>query len=198
MNNKNLLRLLLVIIIIILILCIVLLNIGKSQKDDISSNNVEIEKDVIILLEENVIIPKNSYLFFGEYVKGEIETQEIYNTIYYFSNIIIPKYYSELKGKNEKEISDYYEKNENKIKELMDIEKKEEFVDFIKNINAFDADKLELEQIEFINNTITPKKDYTEAIIKFSYKGESNLKLNIKVFKKIQKLNKNIVFNYNY
>ena len=135
MNNKNLLRLLLVIIIIILILCIVLLNIGKPQKDDISLNNVEIEKDVIILLEENVIIPKNSYLFFGEYVKGEIETQEIYNTIYYFSNIIIPKYYSELKGKNEKEISDYYEKNENKIKELMDIEKKEEFVDFIKNIN---------------------------------------------------------------
>lgn len=195
MKKKTLLRFLLVIIIIILISCIILLNIENKEQNNIVDNNVEAEKEVIIPLDENVIIPKNSYLFFGEYIKGEIESQEIYNTIYYFSNTVIPKYYTELKGKNEKEIIGYYEKNQKEIEGLMNIEKKEEFVGFIKYINSINVDTLKLEQIEFMKDTIVPKKDFTEATMKFVYKGDKSIKLNVKVFKKVQKLNRNIIFS---
>lgn len=195
MEKKTLFRFLLLIIIVILLLCIILLNIGNKKQNNIVENNVEAEKEIIIPLDENVIIPKNSYLFFGEYIKGEIESQEIYNTIYYFSNTIIPKYYTELKGKNEKEIIEYYEKNQKEIEGLMNVEKKEEFVEFIKYINSINVDTLNLEQIEFMKDTIMPKKDFTEATIKFVYKGDKSIKLNVKVFKKVQKLNRNIIFS---
>lgn len=194
MKNKTLFRLLLIVIIFILILCIILINIKNKQKNEETEKAPQKEQEVIIPLDENVIIPKNSYLFFGKYVKGEVESQDIYNTIYYFANTIIPKYYTDLKGKDEKQVVEYYEKNKEDIHKLMEFENKEEFVKFIKEINAMNEEKITLKQIEFLENKIVPHKDYTLAELKFEYNSSLNFK--IKVYKKVQKLNRNIIFYY--
>lgn len=198
MEKKQIIRLLFLLIIIILFCTIIVMIFGRpksNNEQENSNNNVNSNNEEIIeTLDEDVIIPKKSYLFFGNYIKGEVESLEIYNTLYSFSSNIIPKFYDDLKYANEQQIYKYYERNSSIINKYMQIESKENFAKFINELQKLNADKLEIQTMEFVEDTFLKMGNSTDAKISLNYGNNNVLNVYIKVFKKKQKNNRNVVF----
>lgn len=198
MEKKQIIRLLFLLIIIILFCTIIVMIFGRpksNNEQENSNNNVNSNNEEIIeTLDEDVIIPKKSYLFFGNYIKGEVESLEIYNTLYSFSSNIIPKFYDDLKDANEQQIYKYYERNSSIINKYMEIESKENFAKFINELQKLNADKLEIQTMEFVEDTFLKMGNSTDAKISLNYGNNNVLNVYIKVFKKKQKNNRNVVF----
>lgn len=76
-NGLKIILLSIIALLIILLTCII--NLGKINNNNTSQNN-EVEKNITI--SEDVIVPENSYLFFGKYVSGDVTSKEIYESIY--------------------------------------------------------------------------------------------------------------------
>ncbi len=198
MEKKKIIRLLCLLIIIILFCLILILSLGKPAKKEEQNNNtdnsINNNEEIIETLDEDVIIPKKSYLFFGSYIKGEVESLEIYNTIYSFSSKIVPKFYNDLKGANEQEIYNYYERNSSIINKYMEVDSKENFASFIKKLQGLKAEKLEIQSMEFVEDTILKMGNSVVAKMNLNYGNDNVLNISIKVFKKKQKNNRNVIF----
>lgn len=198
MEKKQIIRLLFLLIIIILFCTIIVMIFGRpksNNEQENSNNNVNSNNEEIIeTLDEDVIIPKKSYLFFGNYIKGEVESLEIYNTLYSFSSNIIPKFYDDLKDANEQQIYKYYERNSSIINKYMQIDNKESFAKFINKLQKLNADKLEIQTMEFVEDTFLKMGNSTDAKISLNYGNNNVIDVYIKVFKKKQKNNRNVVF----
>lgn len=192
--NKIIRRCIYVIIIIILILSIALIVIKSNQKNNNTQTEEPKQEEVIETLDEDSIIPQNSYLFFGKYVKGEVEAKEIYDTINVFTKSIMPKYYNNLKDASKEDIYKYYEINSTYIAKYMQIHSKEEFEQFVKQLQKLKTSKLELQSLEFVEGEISYTNLSTSAKIKVKYKDNDEIEINVKVFKKIQEQNRNVVF----
>ena len=191
MNKKTLVRLICILLIIILFLGIIALILWPKNK---SNNQTEQNQEVIVPVDEDVIIPANSYLFFGKYIHGEINSKVIYNTISYFGKTIMPKYNSALKDASDNEIMAYYDNNRTEIYKFLNITSKEEFVVYIKKFKVLNLDSAELVSIKFVEDTFKVNGDSTEAKIIFTYNKDRNFETYVKVFKKAQPFNRNIVF----
>ena len=79
MNNKGLRIILITCIALLAILFIILINLSNIDKNKDDSNAKKPE--VSLTMSDDVIIPENSYLFFGKYVKGDLTSKEIYESI---------------------------------------------------------------------------------------------------------------------
>lgn len=191
MNKKVLVRLICVLLIIILFLGIIALILRPKNK---TNNQTEQNQEVIVPVDENVIIPANSYLFFGKYIHGEITSKAIYNTISYFGKTIMPKYNSALKDANDSEIMAYYDNNRTEIYKFLNISSKEDFITYIKAFKVLNLDSAELVSIKFVEDSFKVNSDSTDAKIIFTYDKDRNFETNVKVYKKAQPLNRNIVF----
>lgn len=190
-NFKILLFIIIIILIIIMILILVLANMNKNKIKNQTDNNQISEPPV---LDESIIIPNNSYAFFGKYVNGDIESKEIYETIYEFSNVIIPNYYYNLKNLNQEQIEQYYISNEESIGKYIQVKGKEEFNDFVNILKNLTTEKLILESMEFKEDEITHTNISTTSKIKLKYRDNKEIILNVKVYKKRQDNGKNIMF----
>lgn len=188
---KILLCTIIIILIIIMILISVLAGLNKNKVQNQTDNNQLSEPPV---LDENIIIPSNSYLFFGKYVNGDIESKEIYETIYEFSNVIITNYYYNLKNLNQEQIEQYYIDNEESISKYIQVNGKQEFNDFVKVLKGLTTEKLTLESMEFKEDEITYTNIATTSKIKLKYKDNKEIILNVKVYKRRQDNGKNIIF----
>lgn len=191
MNKKVLVRLICVLLIVILFLGIIALILRPKNK---ANNQTEQNQEVIVPVDENVIIPANSYLFFGKYIHGEITSKAIYNTISYFGKTIMPKYNSALKDANDSEIMAYYDNNRTEIYKFLNISSKEDFITYIKAFKVLNLDSAELVSIKFVEDSFKVNSDSTDAKIIFTYDKDRNFETNVKVYKKAQPLNRNIVF----
>lgn len=191
MNKKVLVRLICVLLIVILFLGIIALILRPKNK---TNNQTEQNQEVIVPVDENVIIPANSYLFFGKYIHGEITSKAIYNTISYFGKTIMPKYNSALKDANDSEIMAYYDNNRTEIYKFLNISSKEDFITYIKAFKVLNLDSAELVSIKFVEDSFKVNSDSTDAKIIFTYDKDRNFETNVKVYKKAQPLNRNIVF----
>lgn len=203
MKTKKLLRILgiLIIIIIIAIITIILIKNYQrnNQKDefDISDkvyNRADFFDDNIDYVAEDVIIPDNSYLFFGEYINGRVEPKEIYETIDKFTKKIIPKLYDDLKEASDADISNYYDKNEKSIKKYLEIYDAEDFIVFIKEIKKLKSDEINVTGIEFVKDTIKFMDEYTVSKLKVTYNDDEVIEIGVKVFRRLQEANRNVVF----
>ncbi len=88
-------RICLVLLIIILIIISILLAIlwKKQNESDMSPYIME---NNIQPINDDVIVPQNSYLFFGKYVEGEYSSKEIYEAIYYFAADTVKNHYTDI------------------------------------------------------------------------------------------------------
>ena len=80
--KKNNLYLILVIIIVLLSVtatCIITLSEMKKKSNTDMKNETTNQSETIA---EEVIVPENSYLFFGKYISKNVTTKEIYESIY--------------------------------------------------------------------------------------------------------------------
>ncbi len=196
MNEKKIIRMLLILIIIILFLGIVAMVININNRKNQKNNQESDKKEVIVSLNDDVIIPKNSYLFFGKYVQGEVDSREIYNTIYQFSKSFIPKYYSDLKDASKEEIVNYYEKNKMYINRLFKVDSSEDFVKFITELKKINSSKLALKSIEFVEGGIVKTGNSTIAKLNITYNDNDVISVNFRVYNELQENGGNLIFYY--
>lgn len=195
MDKKFLARLLCVLIIVILSLSIfAIIMKNKNQNKTKTENQNQFNQEVIIPIDEDIIIPGNSYLFFGKYLHGKVTSKTVYNTINYFAKTVIPQYNKDLKNASDAEISKYYDDNKGEIIKLLDIDNKSDFVKLVKDIIFLNLDEFELEAVNFVEDSFVVNNDSTEAKLIITYKNDRKFETKIKVYKEIQKFNRNIVF----
>lgn len=202
MKTKNLIRILGILIIIIIISFIAIIIIKNNQKNkqndfeisDKPYNRADFFDDDIEYVAEDVIIPDNSYLFFGEYINGRVESKEIYESIDKFAKKIVPKFYNELKDLDDAEIANYFENNKSGINKYLEIESDQDFVNFVKQIKKLKSDNLEVTGIEFVKDTMKYMNEYTISELKITYNDDEVVSVTVKVFRRIQESNRNVVF----
>ena len=88
--NKKTRRILISIIVILIVLVvaiIALVNTGKPETNEPNNttNSAQTTQELDLLSDE-VIVPKNSYLFFEKYKNGKVPSKEIYQEIYKYAN----------------------------------------------------------------------------------------------------------------
>ena len=192
-NKKFLIVFSIVIVVILIIIAILSSFIKKDTQPKVEEKN-DSEGIVYEGVKEGVITPQNTYMFFGKYINGVVTSSELEETISTFTTKTIPTYYSELKYATEGEINEFYEANETKIKELMKVEEKEDFLKFIKMLQTLDTANLEIEAIGFKETSFTHTDISTTAKLKVKYKGNNEIEFTIKVYRKNQENKRNIVF----
>ncbi|MBR3673080.1 MAG: hypothetical protein IKN65_02140 [Clostridia bacterium] len=193
MSKKSLVRLLCILLIIILSLSIIVL-INKNKRNNKTDNQEQANQEVIIPIDEDVIIPGDSYIFFGKYIHGKVSSKTIYNTINYCTKTIIPKYYSDLKDASDNDISNYFENNKTEIWKLFNIDNKQDFLSLIKELKQLNLENLELAAVDFVEDDIKVNNDSTDAKLIITYNKDRKIEIYMKVYRELQKFNRNIVF----
>ncbi|HOZ54559.1 MAG TPA: hypothetical protein PK993_00720 [Clostridia bacterium] len=187
--KKNSIFKLFCILIILTISLVFLLNYKYTLK--------KIEDKPLEVVENGTVLTENSYYFFEKYGKGIINSKEYNDTISKFYKISFPKYYKDLLNQSENQTSEYYEKNKENIYNDLTINNKKDFLDLIKFMRNIKGNELILRSIKIDQNNIISRTDYTMAKIDVLYENNKEISMIIKVFKKDQGTEKNIIFLLN-
>lgn len=130
----------------------------------------------------NRILPSNYYQVqlrtsssVSDVYKGEIDSYKIYEKLQMIFEIFLPDIYSEVNGKSDQELIEYYNMDQKRINDILGITTPEEFVDFIKKALEVNCDFVDYELLTYISNSY--KVNGTEESIKFNvkYKNEKEL-----------------------
>lgn len=133
-------------------------------------------------LNKNIIIPSNYYQVqirtssaVSDVYKGEIDGYKIYEKLQMIFEIFLPDIYSEVNGKSDQELIEYYNIDKKRINNILGITTSKEFVDFIKKALKVDCDFVDYEFITYISNSY--ELNGTEESIKFNvrYKNKKEL-----------------------
>lgn len=125
--------------------------------------------------------PNNvSYLFLD--YEGKIGNHSIYRSIYDFVKNEIPKYYSNLRKANDKEINNYYNIHKSTIGKILGIENKEDFMSFVKTIQKLETEELKLERY-IINSDVKLEdtKEYYRFVLLVEYENNERIGFYIEI-----------------
>lgn len=119
--------------------------------------------------------PNNVSFLFRDY-EGKIENFSIYRSIYDFVKNEIPKYHSDLKTSNDKQIKNYFEKHKNEIGKILGIDREEEFYNFVKTLKNLETEKLELEKYLINSDVKLEDSDtYYRFVLLVKYKDNDEI-----------------------
>jgi hypothetical protein len=123
----------------------------------------------------------NVIVFFAGYT-GKLYPETIYKSMQDTFNNVIPKLYSDLKGKTDEEVAEYFEKNDKYILQKLGIENKEDFFYLIKKLNSFQGDDILYESSSVYQNSINHlnNRSVMDVNVKYSNNNSINLKLTVK------------------
>ena len=191
--KKNIFKVLMCLIIIILILIIVLYFVKKESSKDIEDNPY-LDSIVVETVDDDVIIPNNSYLFFGKYTSRDVGSKEVYDTIYKFASITVKKY-ANIKNTDDTSISEYYKNNKKEIEnDALEINSEKDFKSFINSLEELKDKDFKPESIEFIDSSIVEGNEFTTAKLNIKYNNGKTICVNIKAYLTSRENEKNIVF----
>lgn len=187
--KKNTILKLICILIFMSIISIILMKYKYTYK--------KIEEKPLETVEAETILVENSYYFFEKYRNGNISSKIYYETISTFYKSTLPQYYKTLLNKNEKQIIDYYSLNKEKIYSDLTIKNEKDFIDFSNLIMKLKNSELSIKSIKIDKNNIISRNEYTMAKLDVLYENNNQISMMVKVFKKDQGKEKNIVFLLN-
>lgn len=187
--KKNTILKLICILIFMSIISIILMKYKYTYK--------KIEEKPLETVEAETILVENSYYFFEKYGNGNISSKIYYETISKFYKSTLPQYYKTLLNKNEKQIIDYYSLNKEKIYSDLTIKNEKDFIDFSNLIMKLKNSELSIKSIKIDKNNIISRNEYTMAKLDVLYENNNQISMMVKVFKKDQGKEKNIVFLLN-
>lgn len=195
--DKKYIRVILMIIIILLVIIFGLL-IYVSNIPHKEQNNEEIiqEYQYPELLDEEIIIPDNSYLFFDKYKDGKVSSKDIYSYINIFATQFIPDLFGNIKGKNNNEVIKYCDENKNQIKKYLEFENDTEINDLINTLQRFKVNNLKVQSMEFEERNIKHSNQYTMADLIIKYNDDIQLKFRVKVYSELQENDRNVSFSF--
>lgn len=192
--DKKYIRIILISIIVLLaiILCLLIYLSNKPKVSNEQETEYEFNKP-LDLVDNNIIIPDNSYLFFDKYGDGEVSSKDIYVRINSFAVKYLPSLLKDLNGKTENEINQYYDNNKSSINQFIEINSSSELVDFISSLNNYDLSNLEVQSMSF-EEEIRHSNNYTYANFIIVYKDSAKIVLKIKVYTIQQDDGRNVMF----
>jgi len=195
--DKKYIRVILMIIIILLVIIFGLL-IYVSNIPPKEQNNEEITQEYQYpeLLDEEIIIPDNSYLFFDKYKDGKVSSKDIYSYINIFATQFIPDLFGNIKGKNNNEVIKYCDENKNQIKKYLEFENDTEINDLINTLQRFKVNNLKVQSMEFEERNIKHSNQYTMADLIIKYNDDIQLKFRVKVYSELQENDRNVSFSF--
>jgi hypothetical protein len=191
-KNKKIIVILIFIIILITI-AIILINFIKNN----NPLNIAIKELNYILDEDSwrdeTIYPNGSAAL-GRAYQGNLTIMSIGKSMYYVTTDFLPNQYEKLKDMSEEKLSKYYNKNSELIQVAIGIDKESKFIDLINGLKALNADTLELESYYIDVDLIKTANAYTTAKLYITYKGCSEILLNVKINNKIDSDTSSIIY----
>lgn len=175
--QKIILVLIFIILIVLLVIFAIIINKSKSSSSDqnyIYSNEFN-----------NEIYPYMAYKLFLEY-DGELTSDNITKSMSYVANNVFPKYYQELKNTSDEKIENYYNEYSNNIYEDIGVKDLEEFKSIIKLLGTLNGDNLIFNSYRIDENSIRKQRSYITTNLYIEYKDNNEIKINVKILKKIQ------------
>lgn len=189
MKNKKEKKLKIGIIIgLVLIFSIILLIILLKTYNSSNAKKSEQQLKYIMSDEWNdELFPKGMPAFIRSY-SGELNAKNIGKSIDYVVNTVIPQYKKDLYGKDEKEITKYYNKNKNAIIIDTGIDNIDDFKKFINEIVIkTKSNDLKFESFYIDENSIEEYSNKTTAYLYIEYDGCAEVDLKIEALKNIEK-----------
>lgn len=185
--KKNILLILILILLVVLIICII--GLSKIKKIRSSEENLEyINSDE---LDEGTISPEMIHVVIALY-KGDLNPKAISKSTYHFINHLVPEYLK--KCTNEEITKKYFQKNKYDIYLDTGINKEEEFINLINNINKLSGN-LEFETSRFDKDSIVKNNNGIEAILYIKYKNNEEISVKVKLLNKVYSDKTSVLFS---
>lgn len=102
--------------------------------------------------------------------------------MYNFFDNSVNKYYKLTKNFDDVHIEKYFEKKSKKIEQELGITEKYDFIEFIKNIQKLDSQKLKIEEYIIVPNTVSINKNYLKLSIKAKYQDNKPIGFNLTIY----------------
>lgn len=161
MKGSKIINIILVLVILLNIIVMTLLLIDKERnknKYDLEIKNFDEFMDVY----GNVTI--------GSYYKNFIQKLIEEN---------LSSVYSEVKGLDETQLKEHYEKNSSLIVSTIGIENYEDFRNLISKLDMYENLDVKHKKVEIVKKSCKRNGEYVEAIVKIKYQGNKKLVLKI-------------------
>lgn len=188
MKNKSDKKLKIGIIIgLVLLFSVILLVVLLKTYNSSNVKNSEQQLKYIMSSEWNdELFPKGMPAFIRSY-SGELNSKNIGKSIDYIVKTVIPQYKNDLYGKDEKEITKYYNKNQKSIMIDTGIDNIDDFKKFINEIVIKTQDKkLEFESFYIDENSIEEGTNNTTANLYIEYVGCAEVEVKIEASNSIE------------
>jgi hypothetical protein len=130
----------------------------------------------------------------GRAYQGNLSIMSIGKSMYYVVTDFLPNQYEKLKDMSAEKLSKYYKKNSELIEVAIGIDKESKFIDLINELKSLNADTLELETYYLDVNSIKTANAYTTAKLYITYKGCSEILLNVRINNKISSNTSSIIY----
>ena len=180
-DPKKIRKLIIILSLVILVIVAIIILINVNQKvsrlnyiyDENQEGNIE-------------IMPLNVSPLFEKYA-GRVNQRSVYKTMYLLVDVILQEYYNEFKGQFEEGIiSDYFDKNSEKIREDFGITEREEFIKLMEIFKELKGEDLELEEYIIVPDSIRRTIGGLEFVLLVKYKGNSQIAICLEVVNALQ------------
>ena len=179
MRNKVQRKIIIAIIILLIALIIVIFQLNKLKGTRTSKENLEyINSDE---LEDGTVSPDMIHVVIALY-EGELNPKAISKSTYHFINHLVPEYLK--KCKNEERRREYFQRNKEDIYLDIGINKEEEFISLINEINTLSGN-LEFESSRFDKDTLVVKNNRVEAVLYIKYRNNDEINVNVNLYNKV-------------
>ncbi len=179
MRNKVQRKIIIAMIILLIALIIVIFQLNKLKGTRTSKENLEyINSDE---LEDGTVSPDMIHVVIALY-EGELNPKAISKSTYHFINHLVPEYLK--KCKNEEITREYFQRNKEDIYLDIGINKEEEFISLINEINTLSGN-LEFESSRFDKDTLVVKNNRVEAVLYIKYRNNDEINVNVNLYNKV-------------
>lgn len=179
MRNKVQRKIIIAMIILLIALIIVVFQLNKLKGTRTSKENLEyINSDE---LEDGTVSPDMIHVVIALY-EGELNPKAISKSTYHFINHLVPEYLK--KCKNEEITREYFQRNKEDIYLDIGINKEEEFISLINEINTLSGN-LEFESSRFDKDTLVVKNNRVEAVLYIKYRNNDEINVNVNLYNKV-------------
>lgn len=163
MKNSKIINLILILIILLNVILMTLLLIDKDKHKDVYKINIANYKEFISVYGDEKI---------GEYYKKFIQK---------WIEETMPSIYNDVKDLDEKELKEYYNKQENVLKTSAGIQNYNDFKDLVLALDMYRNVDVKYKKVEVVKNSCKKNENYTDSVVKIKYEGNRVLKLNISI-----------------
>lgn len=170
-------------ILLILVILLVILIFAFTTVNIVNKNRF---KDKSVHELDNVLGYTNSLI---DVYKGKIPASKISNKIQIVFETYLPSISDKIIGKTENNLEEYYDEDSERIKMNLGIYKKEEFVQFAKDIQKIESQLSDFTKLTYIEDSYQNIDDKEILLVSIIYKNGKELRCKVQIQEKDANIN---------